>query len=62
MKYAKSEQKNLELAGRMARMDYQTKEMAKERDAAVDKMKAARGEKQKAQNAYETRVSVCVAG
>ena len=56
MKYAQAEQRNIELADRMAKMDAARREFLKEKELAVGRFRSVVTEKQRLQDLMDAKV------
>ena len=57
MKYALAEQKNIELATKMSKLEAAAKEWMVDRDGVLDQANVAKAERQKLQELMDKRVS-----
>ena len=57
LKYAKAEQKNIEMESRMSKNDTRMREIAKEREVFMGKFKVLKTDQQKCRELFESRVS-----
>ena len=61
MKYAQAEQRNIELADRMAKMDAARREFLKEKELAVGRFRSVVTEKQRLHDMFDAKVGcTCV--
>ena len=57
MRYAQAEQKNIELQQKQEKMDAKMKEMLKDKEFVISKFKQLKGDREKAIQAFDARVS-----